>query len=355
MSITTFDNDFSIIRNANVDVELVKIKNKSCAKIIVNDSYEHIFKPTSAMTDSAITNGLDQTRQALQGGTFFFHTHNDLVNYKTKNYNGFIHNDEGIAALIEHIGHTTDFPRAQYTNSISSKLRLQNVHSNVELDFGNLNVGSQMNSELSFAWDPFQAHVRAVFRLIRLVCSNGMVGLHAFMNCKIPIMNEWVEHMRIANAQIQNKVTSLLGQRAEVMTLQRSSIRDCQLIVDACHQRIKAPNITKDMIDRIKHIAYVCDPELHCKKHYSSTVFQDRRLSAQTASHLTQFTVWNMATELATHTLETEQSTNFALQKLANVLLIDGDKKVNAHRNDTKVSVKFDDLDAAFAGNLVTA
>lgn len=360
--ITDFNQGFSIVRNADVVVErLQNSKNKDVAKIYVGNGdnmTSHTFDSKNGVSQS-LALGTEKVAEQLRGGTFFFHG-DQLVSYRGANHKGFVHSDDSIQQLIEHIGYTTKFSKSMYHSNSTDKIRLMNEYSKVEMQIDQYQTGGEMDSRLSFAWDPFQAHIRAVFQLVRLVCANGMTGMADFMNAKIPVISDWMEHMEIANAQIQNKVTSMVNRRMQHMSGNRASVRDCQRIADACHSRLNDMAVYQDerSAQRIKEIAMVADPQFHLKDHYGTRVFDDRRLSDQAASHLTEFTAWNMLTELASHTNESGGNSDTALHKHANELLIDrGDHRMKTVSNvgvrQTKVEVKFDDLDAAFAGDLL--
>lgn len=362
-TITTFDHGFSMIRNADVEVIPTLCSGKPAAKIIVgvgdNMSFEHLFNPKSSVS-RALELGADKIAQQLRGGNFFFHN-NNLVCYRDANYKGFVHTDESIGQLIEHIGYSEQFPQSMRHSNSTDKIRLVNQYSKVEMNIEQYGIGGEMDSCLSFAWDPFQTHISAVFQLVRLICTNGMTGLADFMNAKIPVISDWVEHMAIANAQIQNKITSMVHRRMQHMAVNRASVRDCQRITDACHARLNDVGVHQndEAVKRIREIALVADPRLHLNGHYSDRVFDDRRLGDQAASHLTEFTAWNLLTELASHTNESANSSNLALHKHANELLIArGDDRMktvvsNMYNTRANVGVKFDDLDAAFAGDLL--
>ena len=356
MNITKLDGGFTIIRNADVQVQHLQQSGKDVARIIVGDKFQHTFKHDNAVSQSLVL-GTQPVADQLSKGTYFFHGDN-LVSYRNGNHKGFVHSDESINKLIEHIGYTTQFSKSQYHSNSTDAIRLQNVHSNVEMQIEQYASGGEMNSQLSFAWDPFQSHIRAVFKLVRQICSNGMVGMADFMNAKIPVINEWQQHMEIANKQIQNKITSMVNSRMQIMAENRASVRDCQRIVEACHKRLNDVEVFQDPleIDRIRKICLVADPAIHLKDHYGNRVLEDKRLGEQAASHLTEFTAWNMLTELASHTRQTSHNSNTALHKHANELLIDraGNKVSNAREMvQNNVQVRFDDLDAAFAGDLL--
>lgn len=361
--ITSFDRGFSMVRNADVEVIPTLRGGKPAAKVVVgvgdDMSFTHLFDPKSSVSQ-ALALGADKVAEQLRGGNFFFHN-NNLVSYRGTNYKGFVHTDDSINQLIEHIGYSEQFQKSMRHSNSTDKIRLVNQYSKVEMNIEQYGIGGEMDSRLSFAWDPFQAHISAVFQLVRLICANGMTGLADFMNAKIPVISDWVEHMEIANAQIQNKVTSMVNRRMQHMAVNRASIRDCQRITDSCHARLNDVGVHQndEAVKRIREIALVADPRLHLKGHYSDRVFDDRRLGDQAASHLTEFTAWNMLTELASHTNESANNSNTALHKHANELLIDrGDSRMKTVSNtvsrQSNVELKFDDLDAAFAGDLLT-
>jgi hypothetical protein len=81
-------------------------------------------------------------------------------------------------------------------------------------------------------------------------------------------------------------------------------------------------------------------------------VFSDTRLAAQLPAHLSVYDVYNMATELASHTGEGGTSTQHGLHKMANSMLIDReDISVRASRFETPVALAgFSDPDSAFFG-----
>lgn len=358
MTISTFDKNFSMIRDGKVQCNVVHdVKNKPCAQFVINDQFVHTFSSKSRISEAAVMNGPQAVEQRYNNGKFFFHG-DELVSMKDGFHNGFCHSDENIAQMIEHIGFTDQFDRSIRRTNQAQSIRLQNVFSNVELTVPQYATGGEFNSELSYVWDPFQAHINAAFRLIRLVCTNGMVGMSDFMNTKIPVVNEWLEHMRIANKQIQNKVGSMVEQRMAVMSQQRATVRDCIRVVNACRDRLDSDynKNRPETVQRLRDIMLVCDPILHLRGHYNDNVFNDGNLADQCASHLTQFTVWNMLTEMASHTYSTGGNSDTAIHLHANRLLIDGDRCASIIQNGinrSNIATKFEDVDAAFAGDLI--
>lgn len=363
--IKQFEQGFAMVRNADVQVVPVIVHKQGHnegqgAKLIIADRFEHVFHPKHSVSLS-LAAGTDALANRFKGGTFFFKENfpvegqTDLVCFQDGSYKGFVHTDDGIQSLLDHIGATTQFNKAHYTNTTSKLLRLQNIRSNVEINIPQFQKGGDMTSQLSFAWDPFQSHIRAVFQVIRQICSNGMVGLADFMNSKVPMVNDWKRHMEIVDIQVQNKMTSIIGTRMLAMSKSHATIRDCYRIKNACMERLNDVKTHRnaDQLDRLRRICMIADPDLHLVDKVPSAVLHDQRLCDLTSSHLSEFTAWNLLTELASHTYSTENSSQFALHKHANAILIDRDGSTNgAINNRLSQQLAFQNVDAAFARDM---
>lgn len=357
--ITNFDKEFSIVRNASVEVQrTVNHKGHTEALIIVADKYQHTF-PHNNSVSQALVLGTKVVEDRLNGGTFFFHNkpvkENDgLVTFQDSHYNGFIHTDDSIRHLMDHIGFTTEFNKSQYTNTISKGVRLQNIRSNVSIDIPAIQEGGDLKSQLSFQWDPFQSHIRAVYQVLRMVCENGMMGMSDMMNGKIPMINNWEEHMAITDKMLQNKMTHMISHRMNAMLTTPASVRDCFRVNAAClDRRQHVQSFKPGETDRLSKIASITDPNIHLSGKVHDSILEDGRLSDQVASHLSQFAVWNLLTELASHTQETKSSTQTGLHKHANALLIDGEFKQVRQFGKNLTRKVFENPDAAFARDMI--
>lgn len=369
MTITKFDNGFTLVRNAKVEVIKQPMSRNGKligdgAKLIIDNQFEHCFDPKHSVSQSLLA-GTDALQQRFMNGSFFFkdivteqgEEKQELITYQDGHYRGFIHSDDNIAELIQHIGSTHNFDRSAYTNTTSKNVRLQNVRSNVELQIPGYATGGEMNSQLSFVWDPFQAHIRAAYKIIRLVCSNGMVGMADFMNSKIPMVNDWQRHMEIVDKQLQNRMTNMIGIRMQAMSQSHASIRDCFRIKNACLDRLNDVNIvrTPDEIKRLQDICLAVDPVIHLTDKVDISVLNDGRMADVTGSHLSEFTVWNFLTEMATHTKPSAKNTQAALHKHANAILVDRDGgKIHNISQRVHQKLAFQDVDAAFARDMVS-
>lgn len=356
-----YTDGFQMIRDAEVvaRADYTPRSGKQVLTIEVGD-HSHTFAPTSRISDALNHTTPDVIAKRMEGGNFFFHN-GELLNFQYGDQPAFVHTDDAIQALIDHVGFTTYGENEMATRFKSDNLQsrtvsLDKVRSNVEIEIPAYQDGGNMSSQLSFRWSPFQQYVSTSFELVRLICLNGMHGLTSFLNNKIPMVNQWEEHLEIANRQIQNTVTNMLTARMDELTRMPATVRDCQRVVDYCRARLdNAPDnhSNEKALKILRDNAYIANPEFHLKGHYRDSVFNDRRVSDQTASHLSLFSLWNMLTEIASHTLVAEGASDFNIHKHANEIVFDrgiaSTQTMNSGR--VKLSSTFNNAEAALLGD----
>jgi len=335
--------NFEMLRNANVDVSEGRNKeNFPVAIITVDDKYQHTFGAKSRVSKALELMSPIDLRERLTGGDFFF-VNNLLQFHHDSEYNGFVHTDESIAKLMEVIG---------VTENKDGTVKLANVWSDNEISVPLYLEGGDFKSQLSFTWNPFMKDVKSSFELVRLICTNGMTAMTQFLNTKIPLVNRWEEHLEIASRQIQNKVSSKVVSRLGEMGNERATVADCQLIVEHTNNRLEGLT-TQAERERLKNIGMIASPMVHLGNMYRENVFSDRRLGAQMPSHLSTFDVYNMSTEINTHTAENSKSSSNALDKFANDLVFNReDLTKHAARFDEPNLSSFSDAEAAFFGDM---
>ena len=203
---------------------------------------------------------------------------------------------------------------------------------------------------------PFSEAIRASFELVRLICTNGMVGLTPFFNAKIPLVNRWEEHLEIAHKQIQNKVQSHVRNRIIDMGTERATVGELSQIASHAMNRIdKFEGGTREQQNRLRSLRSVADPAIHMRKYYKDSVFENMAIAHRLPGHLTTMDAWNIVTEMLTHTEATEKSTETALQRMANSLMFDYEKREKRMANiDAGIGSvsSFSDPTAAFFGNM---
>lgn len=339
-----------LLRDAHVEGRATSTsKGETTLTITVNDEYEHTFGPQSRVSQAVRTTPMERLIERLNGGSYFF-VNNSLVDFRDGAYNGFVHSDDTIKAFIDTIGITTGGARARGANLQSSQYTLGNLWSNADIAVPMYNEGGEFTSRLSYNWNPFNRTVNSVFELVRLICANGMVGTTNFLNARIPVENRWSEHLEIASRQIQNKINSMMTARLGEMSSQRATVADILQLEDHAYRRAKVV----ENAERREHINRILDavsPRAHLGSVYKDSVFADRRRAAQLPSHLSLFDAYNVATEISTHTAETSDSSNFALDRFANEVVFTRRNKEQTFRTvDQPATPSFIDADAAFIG-----
>jgi len=347
----------TLLRNAQVKASVdVDDGLKPVVKIKINDQYSHTFGANSVITKQLEAVSIHDLEHRLNGGHYFMSDGN-LIDFRGNEYNGFIHSDEGIGKLIEHLGvsHSNSFTKVKnsYHSHTATKV-LGRVWSKNEIQVEGLGKGGLFKGEVGFLWNPFYKDVSTNMAIERLICENGMVATKDVLNYRIPIVNEWDEHLEIASTRLHNKFNSFIRDRLQEMTTQRASVGITQLIYNHALARLNESTSFTEF-GRLKDVLNVTNsksPELTAV--YNSEVFEKTAVSGMLPSHITSFDAWNFLTELDSHTTETKSSTGRALQMAANQLLFDSaDQRSQETRLVIPKISQFSDPDDAFMGALV--
>ena len=350
--VSKFSHGFKLIREGNVEIirDETPQSKQPVATMIIDGEYEHQFPASSRVSRALADAHESQIEKRIQGGSFFLQN-GQLVSFKDGNKKHFVHTDESIQALIDTIGYTTADEHLGGQNRLSTrKLKLQDVWSDVELEIPGYQTGNEFNSQLSFAWSPFEAHVSSVFRLIRLICTNGMTGTTNFLNTNIPLVNRWDEHLDMASKQIQNKVTGMMENRFNQMIHQHATVRDLQRVMDHITKRAKIDDNrhSQKVMDMMIGTAQMIDPKTNLGNQYLGSAFEDGRVGDRLASHISMHTLWNLITELSSHTVEGEGSTDFGLDRFANEILFDRlDDPTLGMAGEVELDSNFNNVEAA--------
>lgn len=354
--------DFSLLRNADVRVtQIIDDKKRNVAEIVVNDQLTHRFAASSRISKHLDVMTAGDLQDRLTGGSFFF-VGDTLVDHRNNQYNGFVHTDAAVATFMDLLGYqkVTDMPRhrgRQRTSDLdgSDDLVLRKVWTKNEIVVPGFATGAEFNTELSFVWNPFVKTINSSFDLVRLICTNGMIGLTSFLNTKIPLMNRWEEHLDIASRQIQNKVNSIVTERVQRMPSERASVADCLLLEQHAFERLSSPSVkTPAERERLKNIITSVSPKFHLHNTYQDAVFANKNLASQLPAHLSCYDTFNIATELRSHTLSTAKSSDNALDKFANGIMFDREDNfvAGASRYTSPKLSAFSSVDTAFFGTM---
>lgn len=342
--------NFEMVRHASVDVETsYDSKGKPVLELIVNDKYKHQFPASSKFSKAVENTPISDIQSRLNGGHYFF-VGDSLIDFRDNSYRGgFIHEDDAISNLMQHIG-VYEKSHKQLRNNgwgVNSSLTLGRQWSNQEIIAKNMNDGGVFDGTLSYLWSPFSDKISTLFQIVRQLCSNGMTATTDILNTKIPLMNRWDEHLHIASAQIHAKANSLVSNRMHQMMLEHASVNDLMLIAKHIHTRLGNEELDVETKRKLTAMYKAVNPVFHLNKVYKDSVFNNTSIASHTPAHLSKFDAYNALTELSSHYSEHGASTFVSLNKKANELVFEEDRKVQHKLGTSNVSA-FSDPDMAF-------
>lgn len=356
---------FELVRDADVTVTAISSRNTRNnavvqAEIVVNDKYQHRFPVSSRVSKHLELMEPEALAKRLSGGTFMF-IDETLVDFRDGGYNGFVHTDQTISKFVDMFGYQRRGDLALHRRRRGSvdddiandSIALRKVWDKSEISIPGFAQGADFTTELSYAWNPFVKTVNSSFDLVRVICTNGMVGVTSFLNTKVPLFNRWEEHLDIACRQIQNKVSDTMKYRVPSMVGERASVGDCLLLSQHALARLEAPNaIPYEERERLLRLIAAVSPEQHLNGVYQERVFTNKALARQLPSHLTAYDAWNIATEMRTHTHPCSKSSDAGLDRFANGILFLDDNNVlsSARRYNAPRESVFSSPEAAFWG-----
>ena len=351
--------DWVIVRDAK-NLKLYREldeKGNSVVHMSLGDDLHHVFEHKSRVTQRLENNPFELVQNKLQNGAYFFVDvggEMKLVDF-TLNSAQFIHSDDSIQHLIDLLG-VTALPssRAKHLHG-TTQLKthyLGRTYSANDLSIDLLNgdvPGGEFSSILRFIWNPFSSVINTSFELLRLICANGAVGLASFLNSRIPLVSMWQQNMDIAAKQIQLQVDNKFNKRLIQMSHTHASVGTLLNIARHAEERLTLDDIEPQKASLLEGIIRAVDPKIHCSDVYQPRVFEDANIAEQCVGHLSKMDAYNIATEISSHTQETEKSTLNAVQKIANALMwIERD--FSTSRN---IPTPFSSADNAFFGVLV--
>lgn len=364
MTIQTITPTVQIVKNADIKVsKLMNEKGHPIAHIEVDGQYEHTFSASSRVSKHLDMMEPKDLESRLQDGTYFF-VENELIDFRDGSYSGFVHKDDNIKNFLDVIGYQrkAELNLAHHQklfnpneDIIDSPIVLRKIWDKAEIQVpGYASIeGTDFDSVLSFQWNPFVKTVNSMFDLVRQICTNGMVGMTSFLNTKVPLENRWEEHLDIAARQIQNKVDSTIKARVGTMLSTKATLGDCLLLEDHALERLHSVTDAREH-EMLLNMVNAISPRVHLSHVYRESLFDDRRVAAQVPGHLTNFGVYNFATQLRTHTNPTKKSSDTALDKFSNYKLFDNDDSYCTANRASK-DLAFVDASRAFFGDLIAA
>lgn len=332
---------------------------------IINDTFYHCFKGNSKMVRMLTSVSLEELTEQYTNAPFIFAMIDNewqLVDYRDRDYKGFIQSTENMKYFMEHIGFKKHTSESQHTygniRQVSDLFRKHRMNKqgfdfcgeseSFEFNIGE-KEGGEFEAQLRFSWSPFESTVGSQVEIQRLICANGMVAMTPILSNQIRIVNNLQEHLKIAKSLIGDNLQSVLTERLEQLTKSTASIYQAMGVFQHANLRLKNINNNPEK-ERLTKIAYVSNPKLHISKGtYKDKVYFDDNLAQLAPSHLSKFDVWNMLTEIDTYTEETHDSTSLAIQRSINRLMFEESTTVSSSMiTNTNIKVVADHNRAFF-------
>lgn len=357
------DHEIEMFRGAPAKItKHISHDGKQSALLHVGD-HQHKFGHASRVSKALAENTPEQLTGRFSGGHYMF-VDGELVSWRDASYNGFIHTDEAVRNLAEHVGisNAVDLgrhrqmvvlDRARRGGGDAASTMLMSYRSSEEFDIPEYKEGGNFTTRVGFSWDPFVHFVTGTFDIVRMICSNGAMGISNLVNTRVPIVNLWEQHMDIATAQLQNAVTNRVKDDMVRIGATRASLDMCRRLCEHIEGRLKATAADENAgaLHRLMTMHDAINPERHLSDVYQPLAFTDSALGANLPSHLTGLDLYNAATELATHFPGSSESSAYALQRMSNSLLFDRqtDARLSTLTTNATISLAdFSDPEKAF-------
>lgn len=237
----------------------------------------------------------------LRGGHFVFEG-NKLLDHRPPSYTGFMHSDDAIAYLNESVG---------------------NFSLKSQFDIAKYGDGGKFDFEVGYTFNPFNPNVQSNVQLMRLICENGMVGRSEFFVRQIPVINHHHRHMEIAGEMLAKEASEKIILSLEKSEYTMASVAEVMNAHTHVKERLnEAPLHQKERLERMLQGT----DAINFSDRYTTMALTTAAIREQIPSHLNRFTLYNLLTELRSHTSETDRSTNNRLDMMASDLLLNESK-----------------------------
>lgn len=304
-----------VIRNVTADAH-VTIGEDSLPMVVVSLPDRDF---TLKGKEARIARFMDEAtlRARFNGGTFIFYN-DSLVDYRFSDYRGFVHTDEAIQALSEHVGFS-----AARRNSGAEGL-INAIHGLNGFVLGGTSgepfrldhpvvqrMGEGVDSEIQVmhTWSPFDPRIQTNMMVQRLICANGMIGTADWASFQTHLVSNWQENLAVIGEQLKPAASRLLGSRIEEMIATRASVKDLlkvqNVLPDASYGMAAEPDelVDPEIARRVERLRNQVSPYLNLDRYMDVRQVIESGEDEHAPSHLSQYDVWNALTEASTHYL----------------------------------------------------
>lgn len=325
--------EFKVVYASNAKFEYLSDTLRLTISDVSGSEYQHVFGKRSKTFQEFIKNDTDDFTKLFIGAPFVFILNENgqwrLVDYRTNKKKVFVQSEDNLSALSDILGVNSNNKGNRFilgTNSFKHEFQAYNQGNNT------------FEAALSLPFSPFSKNVSCQVGLERLICLNGMTTNASVFNYKIPVLNNVRENIEVGLSQIIPSVKNSLKERLEKMQNETASLAEAKRTNAFVVNRNREQNRNPENQMRIQSLAIASNVFLHCKN-YDESVLNDRQATKFLPSHLSRFDLWNILTELDSHTFETTESTSRAVQRYINTIMFNS---ASLHEtNELAVNTKF--------------
>lgn len=291
----------TMIRNAHVEITVGTEKgynvdgtSRTSYYPILNipsHGISHEFAANSKEGSIFKTQGAEGLQAYLNGGHFFFS--DGAMDYRLASYRGYMHTEDSMMHLTDHLGDLQVFSgnhenARQFHRNSTSKGIFGRTIDTFGMEMSSLGEGGDFNISVNAGWSPFSHAVSLKMAVERLVCTNGMVANSRFATQQVPLVSDWENSLDIVAAKLRPATTEIISNNLQAMAHTRAPIS----LVENLNKLVRGSEefSGKDSIIRLLD--------------NDSGIYNDKALNKAAAmlpSHLTQYDIYNIATELTSH------------------------------------------------------
>lgn len=342
-----FDNNISLIRKATPVLELVEGSTADTRGVMLTlDNVEHFFDGKTSVYENTRMFGLDKVQQRFMDSTLLIGEDDELLDYRLGGYNGIVHSDQTIESFIKHLG--TKVARVDGMLMMSSQSSPIDVKSAEHI----LGAGGHGSIHVDFGWSPFMTDLRSLVRHIRLICENGAKLSHTLLQNNVRVVNDWERHIDIARTVLSNRTETLLDKRLEQMFHTAAPMSLVDRVRQHAEIRLDNPELIASQRLMLRSLMDVTDVVTHGNGVIEQTHMDnlESRFKSRCPSHVPMYSLFNLATEMNTHTPSVGGSSTLAMDRLIGEIMFNDQEMVVGR---SKLSPAFSDPEAALAYHLV--
>lgn len=357
---------FKLVVSKYVKFKLVP--NNELLMLLMDDmgkEYSHTFSSKSNMFKQFISEDSATLEKLYTGAPFVFVHYDDsgyghnslsykLIDFRDNRYKGHIHTEDTLNRLGGYLGIEKAKSEKNGSKTFIKKKYGFILGSNIIEQGFNLNEQSQneFKAKISFPFDPFSANVGCSIGLERLICLNGMSTSSPLFAYKIPIISNVEDNLRVAISQLTPTIAYELKSHISKLQCERASVVETVKTNTLVSGRVDTGIQNFEQLKRLAILSDVTNVEKHCSQ-YDKSIFNSY-VGNLYPSHLTRYDLWNVLTELDSHTNETEKSTSVMVQRFINTLVFGSSLKFGSTQSafmDSKSKFNASHLKAFFGSD----